>query len=93
MPYSDNLPPATPEEQALMLAQLSLIDPQRKGVNPGDLRVFYPGVGWDKIFQTLTALEDDGRIKSKRTTKGRVPLVHYTVIDNPTPSAPVTPAG
>lgn len=67
-----------PEE--IMFTQFQALDPQRKGVGLHQLRVFYPGIGWNVIRAHLKVLEDAGRVTSvnQYNSKGGVSHKLYT---------------
>jgi hypothetical protein len=74
-PQEDTRPP-----EEIMFTQFQALDPQRKGVGLHQLRVFYPGIGWNVILKHLKVLEEAGRMTSvpQYNSKGGVSHKLYT---------------
>lgn len=73
------LPEPTAEELDAMVNHIALLDTEGKGVNPSQLRVFYPRLGWNVIYQRLYLLRDTGRLHMQRVAKGRVNFEHFSI--------------
>lgn len=71
----DTRPPAE-----IMFSQFQALDPQQRGVGLHQIRVFYPGIGWNVIRRHLKELEDAGRVTSYNAynAKGGVSHKIYT---------------
>jgi hypothetical protein len=74
-PQQDTRPP-----EEIMFSQFQALDPSRQGVGLHQLRVFYPGIGWNVILAHLKVLEDTDRVTSVNAynAKGGVSHKIYT---------------
>lgn len=72
--------PTTAEVEAVA-SQLSLLDPQREGLDVTKLRAFYPKVSYAHLENRLAALEASGRVKrSYRANAGGVLIEYWTLV-------------
>ena len=74
------LPATLSPEAATMLTQFKALDPNRQGVGLHQIRVFYPGIGWNVINRHVRELESAGILSSYNAfnAKGGVSHKVYT---------------
>lgn len=76
------IPEPTTAEVDDMAAKLAALDPDRKGVEMKDLRVFYKKLGWGHVLARLATLKQAGRVKSElRGGSGPVQFEYWTLTE------------
>lgn len=73
--------PPTPAELDQMVSYVQAVDdPATAGVNPAQLRPFYPGVGWGQIYGVLFSLVDEGRLTRTVQSNGAVSQEYFRAV-------------
>lgn len=74
------IPEPTTAEVNDLAAKIAALDPDGKGVEMRQLRVFYPRIGWGHLMVRLAALKAAGRAKQEmRRGNGPLPVEYWTL--------------
>lgn len=69
--------PTDAERDQMVLNVRALQQLDGPGVNPAQLRPFYPGVGWGTIYGSLFTLVDEGKLIRTVGHNGAVPQEYF----------------
>lgn len=76
--FREDLPVPTQEEQDQFHAQMKMVDPGKKGIDPSRMRTFYPNGSIHRILQLFYVLIAAGRVTKKAVGKAGAQTDSYT---------------